>query len=98
MIKKAYTKTRRSCRVTFNLPPEVNVGTVSLCGDFNAWSPADHYMKRRKDGRLSTTISLQAGRAYQFKYLLDGQRWENDPAADGYVPNDYGSEDSLVKV
>jgi 1,4-alpha-glucan branching enzyme len=98
MVKKSYSKTRRSCRVTFDVPPEVNATRVSLCGDFNGWSQTANTMKPRKDGRFSTTLSLEAGRAYRFKYLLDDGRWENDLAADGYVPNDFGTEDSVVQV
>jgi len=55
-------------------------------------------MKLRKDGRFSTTVSMAANRAYRFKYLVDNQRWENDLAADSYVPNDFGSEDSLIRL
>lgn len=55
-------------------------------------------MKRRKDGSFSTAVSLKPGQEYRFRYLLDGQRWENDDQADGYVPNEYGAEDSLVQV
>jgi hypothetical protein len=55
-------------------------------------------MSPRKDGRFSTTISLEAGQTYRFRYLVDGERWENDWGADGYVPNTFGSEDSIVKV
>jgi 1,4-alpha-glucan branching enzyme len=98
MIKKAYTKTGRSCRVTFALPPEVNAQTASLCGEFNEWDRTSHPMKRRKDGRFSLTISLKPGRQYRFRYLLDGERWENDPAADGYVLNEFGSDDSVVEI
>jgi 1,4-alpha-glucan branching enzyme len=98
MLKKNYTKTGRSCRVTFDLPPEVKATKAALCGEFNNWSPTAHGMKNRKDGRFSTTISLQAGQTYRFKYLVDNNRWENDWAADDYVPNEYGSEDSLVQV
>jgi 1,4-alpha-glucan branching enzyme len=98
MLRKSYSKTGGSCRVTFSLPPEINVTTASLCGEFNQWSPTAHSMKHRKDGSFSTTVSLQAGRIYRFKYLLDSQRWENDWAADGYAPNPYGTEDSLVNV
>jgi hypothetical protein len=32
------------------------------------------------------------------KYWLGDHRWENDHAADGYAPNDFGTEDSVVKV
>lgn len=98
MLKKNYSKSRRSCRVTFDLPPEAKVKRVALCGEFNDWSSTANTMKLRKDGRFSTTISLPAGRAYRFRYLLDETRWENDWAADGYVPNSFGTEDSLVRV
>lgn len=30
--------------------------------------------------------------------LLDGERWENDEAADGYRSNSFGSEDCVVNV
>lgn len=98
MPKKNYSKTGRYCRVTFDLPPEVNAWTAALCGEFNDWDPAAHPMKCRKDGRFSTTLSLRAGQNYRFKYLMDGERWENDLAADDYVPNAFGSTDSLIKV
>jgi 1,4-alpha-glucan branching enzyme len=61
MLKKNYSKTRRLCRVTFNLPAEVNAARASLCGDFNEWSSTANAMKLRKDGRFSTTLSLTAG-------------------------------------
>ena len=98
MIKKAYSKTGRSCRVTFELPPEVNAQTVYLCGDFNDWDENSHPMKRRRDGGFSLTISLKPRQQYRFRYLLDGERWKNDQAADGYAPNPFGSDDSVVKI
>jgi hypothetical protein len=55
-------------------------------------------MSHRKDGRISTTVSLQAGETYRFRYLVDGERWENDWGADGYMPNPFGDEDSLIKL
>ncbi len=98
MIKKKFSKSGHSCRVTFELPSEVRANSVSLCGDFNEWSRDTHVMKPRKDGAFSATISLEAGRPYRFRYLLDGARWENDWSADAYVPNDFGTEDSLVNI
>jgi hypothetical protein len=35
---------------------------------------------------------------YQFRYLLDGITWENDPQAEKYTPNVYGSQNSAVAV
>ncbi len=98
MLKKSYNKQRKTCRVTFSVPPEVDAEHVHLCGEFNDWNETSHPMARRKDGRFSTTISLKAGRSYRFRYLLDGERWENDWEADAYVPNDFGTEDSVVEL
>ena len=98
MLKKEYTKTGRSCRVTFNLPAEVNAQTACLCGEFNDWDQSSHPMKRAKDGSFSLTISIKPGRQYRYRYLLDGERWENDWAADSYAPNALGSEDSVVNI
>ena len=98
MIKKNYSKAGRSCRVTFELPPEVNAKTACLCGEFNQWDQTSLLMKRRKDGSFTLTISLAPGRKYRFRYLLDNERWENDWAADAYVNNVFGSDDSIVAV
>ena len=43
-------------------------------------------------------VSLPTEQSYRFRYLLDGERWDNDWAADAYVPNEFGSDDSLIKV
>ena len=97
-MKKLYTKTGRSCRVTFELPAQVDANTVALCGEFNEWDASKHPMKRRKDGSFSITVSLKPGGEYRFRYLVDGERWENDWEADKYVPNEFGTEDSVVVV
>ena len=43
-------------------------------------------------------MELAAGRRWRFRYLLDGARWENDWAADDYVANEFGGEDSVVEL
>ena len=100
MLKKDYSQTDGACQVTFarSVPPEVNAQTTCLCGEFNSWDTTSHPMERREDGSFSLTLALEPGLQYHFRYLLDGVRWENDWAADGYVPNPYGSDDSLVQV
>lgn len=98
MLKKNFSKSGQSCRVTFKLPASVEAKTAHLCGEFNSWSPTQHPMKQLKDGSFSVTVSLDAGQSYRFRYLLDGQRWENDWEADAYVANQYGSEDSLIRL
>lgn len=98
MLTKEYTKTRRSCRVTFELPAEVQANSAMLVGEFNDWNHSSTPMKRLKDGGFTATISLKPGKEYRFRYLLDGDRWENDHAADRYLPNNHGSDDSVVVV
>ena len=97
-MKKSYTKTGVSCRVTFELPAEVGARKVSLCGEFNDWDATQHPLTRRKNGNFSTTISLKPGKSYRFRYWVDDERWENDWNADAYLPNDFGTEDSVVTV
>ena len=67
-------------------------------GDFNGWSTNATPMKRLKNGTFTATLTLRHNEEYQFRYFLDGSRWENDWKADKYVPNDYGSENSVVVV
>jgi 1,4-alpha-glucan branching enzyme len=98
MLKKNYSKTGSSCRVTFKLPAEVNAKKSFLCGEFNDWDKKAHPMRKLKSGEFSVTVSLKPGNKYRFRYWLDGERWENDWEADAYVPNEFGSEDSVVEV
>src|ERR1039458_1172020 len=83
--------------VTFTLPGAVGARHAVICGEWNDWSRDRDVMLRVEDG-FSLTIDLEPGRTYRFRYLLDGYRWENDWAADEYVPNAYGSDDSLVDL
>lgn len=84
--------------VAFELPATVAATSVSLVGDFNGWSPEKNPMNLLDDGRFRTELPLPAGRRWRFRYLLDGQRWENDWAADDYVPNGLGADDSVVDL
>lgn len=98
MLKKSYSKTGTKCRVTFKLPAEVNAETAAIAGEFNDWSTESHPMKQLKDGSFSISMSLDVGQSYRFRYYLDGQRWENDWEADAYLPNEHGTDDSVVEV
>ncbi|PLX32261.1 MAG: glycoside hydrolase [Ignavibacteria bacterium] len=98
MQKKSYTRTGRSCRVTFYLPADVKASRASLCGEFNDWNPDAHVMAKRKDGTFYVSLYLDAGKSYRYRFLLDDTRWENDWEAESYIPNDHGSDDSLITL
>jgi hypothetical protein len=88
----------RTVDVTFTLPGEVGAGNVVLCGDFNDWSAENIALQRGSDGAWQVTLPLEPGRSYRYRYLLDGERWENAWQADWYEPNAFGSTNSVVIV
>jgi 1,4-alpha-glucan branching enzyme len=100
MLKKSYSRNRKTCKVTFTLPPEAATGaeSVHLVGDFNNWDKTSLPLKRSAEGSWETTLSLDAGREYLFRYCLDGTRWENDWNADKYLPSPYGDSDNSVVI
>jgi 1,4-alpha-glucan branching enzyme len=99
-MKKTYSKTKNTCKVTFRLPQEAVRDAQSVCvaGEFNDWNIYANPLKPRKDGSFSLTIELKSGRAYQFRYLIDDMYWENDWAADTYVPSAFGDCDNSVVI
>lgn len=98
MLKKTYSKDKKNCRVTFAVPAGIYAEQIHLCGEFNDWNETSHPLTMRKDGRFSTTLTLDAGRNYQFRYLLDGENWINDEQADAYAPNSFGGDNSIIKL
>ena len=97
MIKKQFTPKRTICRVSFRIPEEWAEESVAIVGDFNEWDSTRNLMERR-NGAWETLLRLIPGKEYRFRYFIDGNRWENDDAADDYLPNEYGSEDSLLLI
>jgi 1,4-alpha-glucan branching enzyme len=97
-MKKQYLKGRNVCKVTFRLPraaaPDAN--NVSVVGDFNNWSIYAHPMKKLKSGDFTSTLELEPGKEYQFRYLIDESKWENDWNADKYMKSPFGDSDNSV--
>ena len=74
-------------KVKFVLAAEIVADATDglLLGEFNNWDKESGFsLKKAKDGSMHATVTLEAGRSYQYRYLLDGGRWENDHRADGY--------------
>ena len=96
MIKR--TNADGTVTVTFELSSDVGASNAHVCGEFNDWSTTATPMTANGGAGLSVTLTLDGGRAYRFRYLLEDGRWENDWAADDYVPNDFGGDDSVVDL
>src|SRR5687768_704365 len=100
-IKKKILKNNQICKVTFEVPKEIGkmAKTIHVVGEFNNWDRSASPMKSTKDGKFSTTIDLQTGREYQFRYLIDEDRWENDTEADRQELTIYGdSYNSVISL
>ena len=71
-----------------------------LLGDFNDWNEVNGIrLKKKKDGSLKTTLELEAGKSYQYRYLLDDGRWVNDDSADSSAHvNGYHVENCVIAV
>jgi 1,4-alpha-glucan branching enzyme len=84
--------------VEFRMPAEhLDATQVHLVGDFNEWSKTATPMERR-GSHFVVTLLLATGRTYRYKFLVDGQQWENDWNADAYVSNEFGGDDSLLDL
>ena len=86
-MKKQYSKSKNTCKVTFSLPAEATTGasSVTLLGDFNEWKEeAGIPLKPQKDGSYKTQVELTTGRIATFTLAMSG--WQiNEPAGDGAV-------------
>lgn len=98
MIQKTFVSAdgRTVARVTFTLPDSVWADKIYLVGDFNRWNRNSHPFRRDRIGQWTLTLELDLGRAYQFRYLRDGQDWMNDGQADAYIHDTYGNHTFVV--
>jgi len=99
-LTKSFSKDKKKCSVTFLVSAEAAQGVkkINIAGDFNSWSSTDTPLQQNLDGSFSVTLELQAGREYQFRYLFDGIKWENDWDADKYIPAPFSNADNSVVV
>ena len=100
MIKKQYSKSKPVCKVTFSLTTD-QVGKkseVRVLGSFNDWSWDKGLVLSAKKKDYSATIELPAGTTYEFRYLVNGQDWFNDEAADDYQITPFFSHNCMLVV
>jgi hypothetical protein len=88
----------RKVEVTFRMPPMDEVVELYLSGDFSGWQVKGIPFTLDTDGTWVARLVLDAGTSYRFRYHDNQGRWMNDGEADGSVPNNFGSEDSIVDL
>ena len=91
-----------SRKVTFTLPAEVVANATSgiILGEFNNWDDTRATsLKKQKDGSMKATLTLEGGKTYQYRYLLNDGRWVNDHTADKFVyVGGYNVENCVITV
>jgi len=99
-IKKQFFKTKPTCKVTFRISKEEikEAQSVSVVGDFNGWDNSAHIMKELKNGTFKTTIELERGKEYQFRYLINKAKWTNDQEADKYAASPFSDAKNCVII
>ncbi len=101
VVKKAPVKAEvpavKMSKVTFVLPKEAveNAETVAVLGDFNNWQEGI-VLAKQKDGSFKAAVELEKGRSYEYRFLINGEKWENDWAAEAYAPTPFGAYNSVV--
>ena len=98
MLKKKPVKKSDKTSVVFEIGGLDDATNVAVVGEFNGWEPERNPMKRRKDGAWSVTIRLPKNQRYEFRYVVDGDRWICDEEADALVPNPFGGHNSVVEL
>lgn len=99
-LVKKYLKTKPVCKVKFIAPKPLaeNSKKIYLAGEFNDWDFESTELKKQKNGDLATTMDLEPGE-YAYRYVIDGEQWENDFSADKYIPSGVcEAENSVVVV
>jgi predicted flap endonuclease-1-like 5' DNA nuclease len=89
-------------KITFTLPADVVAEATSglLLGEFNNWDHnAGLSLKKQKDGSMTATAALEAGKTYEYRYLLNDGRWVNDQTAETYVHvSGYQVENCVISI
>ncbi|WP_018478808.1 isoamylase early set domain-containing protein [Pontibacter roseus] len=96
MIQKTYMKTKDQCKVKFAVSIE-GADRVEILGLNDDWQNPIA-MSRKKNGTFECVQTIPKNSTHEFKYLVDGTDWRNEPDADGEAPNEYGGTNSLLVV
>jgi 1,4-alpha-glucan branching enzyme len=99
-LEKKFQKAKPVCKVKFYLSGDQykSASSILLVGDFNNWQIGETPLKMAKTGVWSVSVDLETGKEYQFRYLIDGTNWENDPEADSFIASGLGSENSVLAL
>jgi 1,4-alpha-glucan branching enzyme len=74
----------------------IRANSISVAGTFNNWTPGVLTLKKDMVGVWRGSLYLKPG-SYQYRFHVDG-RWVNDPSARNIVPNEVGTNNTVLEV
>ena len=93
---KAASDKGRPRRVVFTLSADPG-SDVAVSGDFNNWCAVGKKLTDKKgDGQFSARMNLAPG-SYEYKFIINNT-WCVDPACKDWVPNSFGTLNSVLHV
>lgn len=96
MLTKRFYKTKNEAEVTFSFShPQAK--KVELLAEFTDWQPLEMKFVK-KDKHFKLKHKLPTGKNFHFKYLINGELWDNDHNADDYQKNNFGTDNSIVST
>jgi 1,4-alpha-glucan branching enzyme len=69
---------------------------VFVAGSFNNWKADQIQLLPQGDSRWVVDLNLAPGR-YEYRFIVNGE-WISDPAAQDFVPNVFGTFNSVLHV
>lgn len=73
-----------------------SAASVSISGDFGWWR--QHPLSKRDDGIWECSIPKPVSGRYRYKFLVNGDRWKEDPSHGLKVEDEFGGFNSVLIV
>jgi serine protease AprX len=72
--------------------------SVAVAGDFNGWNQRETPLKRNGSGLWTTEILVPRAGRFEYKFIVNGQRWLEDPSNGMKAPDSYGGLNSVLVI
>ena len=72
--------------------------SVSVAGDFNGWDHVATPLERNSSGLWSTQIVVPGAGRFEYKFIVNGRRWIEDPSNGMKAPDNYGGLNSVLVI
>jgi serine protease AprX len=72
--------------------------SVSIAGDFNGWNPQTTFFARHDSGMWRAEVEMPLAGSYQYKLVVNGLRWLDDPNNGLKVTDNLGGFNSVLHI